>query len=77
MYEALRDSVLVVQFKKCEKYPLGIDPFGKVAGWSLQRCQKCHSSMGVMHIFWIFANGTKSHKAPHIILGVLEHSYHL
>ena len=32
MYEALRDSVLVVQFKKCEKYPLGSDPFGKVAG---------------------------------------------
>ena len=32
MYEALRDSVLVVQFKKREKYPLGSDPFGKVAG---------------------------------------------
>ena len=36
VHDFLRDLVLFVQFKKCEKHPLNSVTFNKVAGFSAQ-----------------------------------------
>ena len=51
IWDALRNLVPILQFKKREKLPWRSITFSKVAGFIFQCYQKQHTSMAVFHLF--------------------------
>ena len=66
VYEAFRDLVPFVQFKKKrEKHPWSDVTFSKVEACNFTKSKLLH---GCFHVFLTFTNGTKSRNAPHMKL---------